>query len=107
MAYKCIRSTFANRIYEEDVVYDAIGAADKKYFVEVAGADDAPVVETGLLEEEKSGNSEPAVPVAHSKTERAEIKEALTELGIKFKGNASNDSLKEMLLDAQSNALEL
>lgn len=104
MAYKCIRSTFAKRLFEQGEVYDSIGAADKKFFKEVKVADDAQVIETGLGTSEagSSGDS----PDAGGKTsERDEIKAALTELGVEFKGNASTDSLKAQLLEAQSNAL--
>lgn len=98
MTYKCIRTCYNKRLYEEGRIYDSIGAASPKFFEEVNVAKDTPVVETGFVE---PGPSEPP----DGKSERDQIKEALTELEVEFKGNASTDSLKEMLLDAQSNAL--
>lgn len=104
MAYKCITSTFAKRLFEQGQVYDSIGTADKKFFKEIKVADDAPVVETGLADDGGAGPSDEA-PAPEQKSERDEIKAALTELEVEFKGNASTESLKELLLEAQSNAL--
>jgi hypothetical protein len=51
MAFKCIRSTYHTRLFEEGVVYSSIGDADRQYFVEVQTKDDDGVVDSGLDED--------------------------------------------------------
>lgn len=111
MAFKCIRTTFAKRIYEEDAVYASIGSADKKYFVEVEVVDDATVIEV-------EGSDAPDAPDAakgpgllgklfgsKEGTEEEQIKAALTKLEVEFGDDADLEALKGLLLEAQQTAL--
>jgi hypothetical protein len=115
MAFKCITSTFAKRLFEQGQVYDSIGTADKKFFKEIKVADDAPVVETGLADDGGAGGSGPEAPGLVEKAKNLlskkedpaikELKEALTELGVEFPKDADFETLQGLLLEAQSNAL--
>ena len=106
MAFKCIRTCYPGRLFEEGVVYDSIGEGDQaQFFVEVDG-EGAQVVETGDIDsdvDDAPGQDAPDVDAA--KQERAEIKEALKELDVEFNPRVGTDKLKELLLDAQKSAL--
>lgn len=91
MAYKCIRSNYSKRLFEEGQIYDQIGSAQKKFFEEIpaAGPKDV-VVETGLPD-----------PV------REEVIEALNAFEVAFDEELETEKLQELLQGAQEAALTL
>lgn len=91
MAFKCVKSCYSGRLFEEGQVYDSIGTARSDRFVEVADDGSTLVIETGLA------------PVED--LERESVKEELRELGVSFNSRAKTETLVGLLTEARQASL--
>jgi len=88
MAFKCIRTCYPGRLFEEGEIYDSIGNAQERFFEEIEVADDnAQLVKTGLPDNREAPRQE------------------LDDLGVVYSERLELKELQALLDEAKTDAL--